>query len=562
MEQVIDRLNQILHNNGLSRNDRLNLIISKLQHGKMPSNIQTTESIIQEIDQCFNSLQEIDHPDMVQKVFMMFGEKILKTSLDQFYTPTTIGRFIARTLNHCDNILEPACGTGDLAIFCDAKKITFVDINEEVCELTRLNLSLKNPAYTYEVVTQNSLQTITHGDSKNIKYDVVIINPPFGCKTIEKDKNLLNLYSLGKDRNKQQLGKLFVEYGMQKLKANGILFIIVPRGYMTNGSDKDMRDLLLSKYKVVAVIDLPENTFKRSGTGVDTCLLIVENVQTTSNYRIFLAKCNRIGIDTRLKNTPYLYKQDGQTLDNDLDDIALAFESFNNDYSISNHFIKKIQSTACPLAFVIDKNTIVESYESSFPVQRIINSNKQQDITRGFTVGSSLLKPSKAKIENNKTYIYLDISEIKKGSYDTCNLMKGSILPGRASYSVLEGDILISKLKGKPSYCIVQQDYENIIVTNGVFIVRFDDKNEKERLSFIRYLFTSDFVEQFNSLACGSIMATVKDKDFCDCLVIPYIDNNDMFDDVKQYLDSYRILHQTKRKLMTTIKESARDQSL
>jgi hypothetical protein len=114
------------------------------------------------------------------------------------------------------------------------------------------------------------------------------------------------------------LGKILADYECSMLanetlqeKENGILFIIVPSGYVGNGNKmySDMRNLIL-KNRLIACISLPENTFKRSGTGVNTYLLIIQKKVDPCNisYNIFISRINNIGYNLTKKETPIKYK--------------------------------------------------------------------------------------------------------------------------------------------------------------------------------------------------------------------------------------------------------------
>ena len=86
-------------------------------------------------------------------------------------------------------------------------------------------------------------------------------------------------------------------------------------------------------FRILGIIQLPQNTFSRSGTGVSTSLIIIQKqkveVKGNSNYNIYIKKIENIGYILNKKNTPYKYKKqngkiiikDGKPiLDNDLVD--------------------------------------------------------------------------------------------------------------------------------------------------------------------------------------------------------------------------------------------------
>ena len=47
---------------------------------------------------------------------MFYGHKNTKINLDQYYTPFTIGKLMCNLCHDLKNIIDPACGTGDLIL--------------------------------------------------------------------------------------------------------------------------------------------------------------------------------------------------------------------------------------------------------------------------------------------------------------------------------------------------------------------------------------------------------------------------------------------------------------
>ena len=75
-----------------------------------------------------------------------------------------ISKFIKEILNtnHSSLVLEPASGTGDLAILLNNEcniHIDFVDISEEVCKLLKINLNLNGfKEENYTITIKDSLK--------------------------------------------------------------------------------------------------------------------------------------------------------------------------------------------------------------------------------------------------------------------------------------------------------------------------------------------------------------------------------------------------------------------
>jgi type I restriction enzyme M protein len=531
MEHVLTKLNQHFHNRGIDTKARYALLKSIFQYYIMYETYEGCDHADPEVVELLESV-DLHSGDAIQAFFMKFGETFLHRSLDQFYTPSTISEFLGSLMAPCSAVLEPACGSGDLVTKIEAGAYHFYDRSADAIELARLNILLHRvaPARTVFDVRDTLSQ---RGEGT---FSLVITNPPFGVKTVEKRRAILDQYQYGKEKTSQQLGVLFIEQVLAYAESEGIVAIIIPTGYLTNQSEAFVREDLLKRHRILGVFYLPDGTFKRSGTGVDTSLLIIQNttVPLDDDYEIFVENIGAIGIQTNKKDTPPLYKRDdatGQILldsdgnmlkDNSLPEVARRFLTFMKG---NRRFrMPSVEDTT----YVVAKRSDLLRAGATMNMKLYFRDFVQ--IQRGirggayFVLGAVVapVKKGKKKVQKEAEYVYLDISEIQRGSYNTKNLMRGWELPNRASYAVEPNDILLSKLKGNPSFCMISDtatDSQKIIATNGVFRLRIPD--ETKRLTVFRYLFSKDFTDQFNAYTGGSIMANIKETDLLNHVVIP-----------------------------------------
>ena len=82
------------------------------------------------------------------------------------------------------------------------------------------------------------------------------------------------------------------------IKRNGIIFAILPGGYLGNSSNKYVREYILKNTRIISIIKLPSSTFTRSGTGVSTYLLILQKTKK-ENYDIHISEIKEIGYDLK-----------------------------------------------------------------------------------------------------------------------------------------------------------------------------------------------------------------------------------------------------------------------
>lgn len=114
----------------------------------------------------------------------------------------------------------------------------------------------------------------------DLKFDVILANPPFaGEKT---DRKMLVHYELAnralkraKDKSpKEERDVLFIERILKMLKPGGRAAIVLPQGKFNNSSLAFIREWILKKGRLLAVVGLHPNTFKPH-TGTKTSVLFV-----------------------------------------------------------------------------------------------------------------------------------------------------------------------------------------------------------------------------------------------------------------------------------------------
>jgi type I restriction enzyme M protein len=167
-------------------------------------------------------------------------------------------------------------------------------------------------------------------------FDVLVTNPPFGSKIPVKGEEVLNQYELGykwrKDRksgiwhktnkllDKQPPQILFIERCIQLLKPNGRMAIVLPDGILGNVSDGYVRKQISEKTHILAVVDLPSETFLPS-TSTKTSILLLQKKgygDRKPNVPTFMAIAEECGHDRRGRET----KED------DLPRIAEEYKKF------------------------------------------------------------------------------------------------------------------------------------------------------------------------------------------------------------------------------------------
>lgn len=533
----INHINQLLHNKGIKQEDRIGILTSLFEKRKSLAVEAATVVIDARFSDIIDAINAIDftNKEISQEIFMLFGSKLTRYKLDQFYTPLTISEFITGMMIPGKAAVDPAGGTGDLLVHYNGN-IHIWDIDEHALELCRFNYEL-NMKKDYQIKCGNSLIIDNDNAAAAAAFDYVTMNPPFGSSTVITDDAILQHYELGVGRKKQEIGILFLELGLKLLKPDGILFAIVPAGYVGNSTKPcmDLRGLLL-RHRVIASIELPKQSFKRSGTGVNTYILVVQKKAPAPTpappYPIFISAIDNIGYELSKANTPIKYKivretgelqmQDGRpVVENDLVECADQLAHFARDEHIPN--IVHRADDAYTYDTVVSSslhNLILDVKRYSRKYRSLISELKSTPACATINdLAKLIVKPT--KIDNRKKYKYIDIGEISTPLYGSKELY-GWELPSRAKYSLQKYDILVSKLEGTVSYCVILDDSDNYISTNGVSVIR--PKNMNALYILFANITKKDFIVQHNAYLTGSIMASLSDSDIGDILMNTQID--------------------------------------
>ncbi len=184
---------------------------------------------------------------------------------------------------------------------------------------------------------------------KEFNFDLVMANPPFAGDI--KDKRMTAEYEVAfkKDKQIDKISRdiLFIERNLDFLKPGGRMAIVLPQGRFNNTSDERIRDFIMERARLLAVVGLDGNTFKPH-TGTKTSVLFVQKWDDeinpkTDNYKIFMAVSENSGKDNSGDEIYEIDKNGERKLDehghlkqkHDLDDIAFAFEKWGKENGLN-----------------------------------------------------------------------------------------------------------------------------------------------------------------------------------------------------------------------------------
>jgi len=355
---------------------------------------------------CVSELEDVklldSNLEIIDAAFEYLLPEVAKGKKGQYFTPRHVIDMTVKMLNPRDKeyIVDPAAGSGGFLIHAmqwvwshDLKNTTHekqvdyarryiygIDFDDKPVKISRALMLIAGDGRSH-IFKLNSLnpkewqgsdsekekaraelreRLLKTGDYEidrnneenfhNFAFDVLLTNPPFAGKI--KEKLLLKKYELA--RNKQgkipkQVGRdlLFIERALQFIKPGGRLAIVLPQGKLNNTNTEHIRQWLLDKARILAVIGAHGNTFKPH-TGTKTSVLFLQKWggevgKPKEDYPIFMATSKKSG---KNNSGEYVYKKDEKgsfildengrrILDHDLDEVAEAFVKFAKEQKFS-----------------------------------------------------------------------------------------------------------------------------------------------------------------------------------------------------------------------------------
>jgi type I restriction enzyme M protein len=172
--------------------------------------------------------------------------------------------------------------------------------------------------------------------------DVLMANPPFAGDI--KQSDMLSPYDLahkkdGKLERAVARDLLFIERNLDFLKPGGRMAVVLPQGRFNNSSDQRVREFIMDRCRILAVVGLHPNTFKPH-TGTKTSVLLVQKwnddasagplCPKVGDYDIFFATQQMESVDNSGRKV-YRRNPDGTLLRDTHGHFVVSHDLFNHD---------------------------------------------------------------------------------------------------------------------------------------------------------------------------------------------------------------------------------------
>ncbi len=316
--------------------------------------------------------------DVIDAAFEYMINPEQKADKGQYFTPRPVVKMCVKMLNPTsdERVLDPACGPGGFLIhalhwvfekylkprfknnvakrkFDYANSRLFgIDFDYRLSRVAKAMMLIagdgRSNVYRVNSLDPREWKNRTDGLVEAIqdgKFDVIMTNPPFAGKVAQPE--ILGSYDLAykgdhtkhKRSNKMTRDVLFIERCLRFLKPGGRMAIVSPQGNLNNTNAEYLRNWVMDKARILAVVGLHVNTFKPF-TGTKTSVLFLQKLsdeeKPPQDYPIFLAVNEKPVKDNSgdyifKKNADGSYVADEQGkrfIDHDLDEIADGFIDF------------------------------------------------------------------------------------------------------------------------------------------------------------------------------------------------------------------------------------------
>lgn len=442
-------------------------------------------------------------------------------------------------------IMDPTCGVGTLLIEASRQYIRYIgklnlpeekktalitrflkvgmigqDKVDRMVRLSKINTLLMG-GNSGNIFIGNSISEHTQIDKLKEQVDLIFTNPPFGAEynygdLLQEDFELLDQLNCQTGNICSEL--LMLLKSLSLLKANGKLAIVLPDSvFSAKGLNAHVRNLILSHYRVNAVIEMPAVTFAQAGTRTKTSILYLTKCLPKSEDKIIMATCNDIGYTVKERMGVPVKITSGT---NQMYDIARVYTENKSDEQIISH---------TPSVTQVKKSDLIEE---------IINPS--------FYSADRLQTLSELETRNVEGYELRTLSEIVKcvtlgrKSKNTSNSVRHiSVLhinpdctidfqqvlsydPISKGRTCLKGDILFSKINPRIPRMTVVPEFDKELVCSNEFEI-FQPSADIGAYAICFLLKTSYVAKQIEHLTSGtsSSHSRIKREQLMD-IKIPY----------------------------------------
>lgn len=357
--------------------------------------------------QVVNAIDEIDFTDSNEKhEFNEIYETMLKElqsagSAGEFYTPRPVTNFMVEMLNPTldDKIADFACGTGGFLTSTLDYLDKQVNTPEDKEKYNNSIYGIEKKSLPYLLCVTNMLfhnidePNIEHKNSlsKNVrdygineKYDVILMNPPYGGSEL---KNIQANFPV--DLRGSETADLFITLIMYRLKENGRVAVILPDGFLfgTDNTKTNIKKKLIEEFNLHTIIRMPSSVFAPY-TSITTNILFFDKTKITDEI--------------------WFYRMD----------MPDGYKNFSKTKPIKNeHFdvVKEWWNNRVEIKDIKENEDSTETFKAKkYSIQKIVDMNYNLDLCGYPHEEKIILEPKEliAKYQEKRASLNADIDRI------------------------------------------------------------------------------------------------------------------------------------------------------
>ena len=253
-----------------------------------------------------NEIDEIEFEEYNDRhAFGEIYETILKSlqsagNAGEFYTPRAVTDFMVKIIEPKlgESIADFACGTGGFltsALKELEKQVKTIEDREKYDNsvygvekkplpyLLAITNMLIHDIDSPKIIHGNSLDRNVREYKDNERFDVILMNPPYGGTESEVVKN-----NFPADLRSSETADLFMSLIMYRLKQNGRAAVIIPDGFLfgTDNSKSSIKKKLIEEFNLHTIVRMPSSVFSPY-TSITTNILFFDKTRATDSVWIY-----------------------------------------------------------------------------------------------------------------------------------------------------------------------------------------------------------------------------------------------------------------------------------
>lgn len=517
-----------------------------------------TNSIVYVVGELQNYSLMNSERDVVADAFETFIGHALKGGQGQFFTPRNVVKMIVDILNPTekDKIIDPACGSGGFLIeslkhVWNQSEIKYKKLgwSEAQIEKKKIETATNNfrgidkdyflskvaKAYmnlvgdgTTGIFCEDSLESPTNWSQetqtkiKMGEFDILITNPPFGSKIPVTGEAKIKQFDFGykyqfdkkskkwnktkKIKKREEPQVLFIERCLDLLKEGGKMAMVLPSGILGNEREKYLREYILEKGDLFAIVELPFETFSPNVT-INTSVLFIQKGKKKKQKDLFISINEYCGHDKK-----------GRPIDQD--DIPLVASIYKSKKANRNNFF--IDHSLLEHSFIAKR--YLQKYVDNL---KVIKKSKYPSVTL-----DSLIKTvhNGANIDDASIYVeegegipYILVKSITKEGINFENLkhIRKDLSTNRdvQKNTVSEETIVMTRAGNAGIAANIPPDLVNGVASGFLINIHIDLKkvNQYYLVSFLNSKFGQ---LQLERIASGSILQSIRSSDLKQIMII------------------------------------------